>query len=44
MATRFNGFSLASRVVAVKDEPLMSHYLPQPELAEPAEVPYQATA
>lgn len=44
MATRFNGFSLASRVVAVKDEPLMSLYSPQPALAEPLEIAYQATA
>ena len=44
MATRFNGFSVANRVVAVKDEPLMSIYLPQPALAETAEVAYQAIA
>ena len=32
MATRFNGFSIANQVVAVKDEPLMSLYAPeQPE-------------
>lgn len=45
MATRFNGFSLANSVVAVKDEPMMSVYRPQPGLADPTEVAYQvATA
>lgn len=44
MATRFNGFTIASRVVAVKDEPLLSLYGPQRTLAEPAEVAYQAIA
>ncbi len=44
MATRFNGFTIANRVVAVKDEPLMSVYAPRPALAEPAEVAYQAIA
>jgi len=39
MATRFNGFSLASAPVVVKDEPLLSHYAP---LAQPLEVAYQA--
>lgn len=34
MATRFNGFSVANRAIAVKDEPLMSLYAPQPVLAE----------
>jgi ornithine decarboxylase len=41
MATRFNGFSLANRVVSVKDEPILSLYRPQPVLAEPAELAYQ---
>jgi len=31
MATRFNGFSIASQVVTVRDEPLMSVYAPQRE-------------
>ncbi len=44
MATRFNGFSLANRVVAVKDEPLLSLYRPQPALAEEHEVAYRAIA
>ena len=45
MATRFNGFSIASRVVAVKDEPMLSAYLPQqPALAEDAQIAYRATA
>lgn len=39
MATRFNGFAPANAPVAVKDEPLISHYAP---LAEPREVAYQA--
>ncbi len=39
MATRFNGFSLAQAAVAVKDEPMMSHYEP---LAPAREVAYQA--
>lgn len=39
MATRFNGFSLANAPVAVKDEPMMSHYAP---LAPAREVAYQA--
>ena len=29
MATRFNGFSIANQVVAVKDEPMLSLYAPQ---------------
>lgn len=39
MGTRFNGFSVASAPIMVKDEPLISHYAP---LAEPREVAYQA--
>lgn len=43
MATRFNGFSLANRVVSVKDEPLLSLYGPQQTpLAEDAELAYRA--
>jgi ornithine decarboxylase len=30
MATRFNGFSVANQIVAVKDEPMMSVYAPEP--------------
>lgn len=33
MATRFNGFSVAHQVVAVRDEPMMSVYTPHRELA-----------
>jgi ornithine decarboxylase len=36
MATRFNGFSLASHVVTVTDEPLMRHQLPTRELKKRA--------
>lgn len=32
MATRFNGFSVAHQVVAVKDEPMMTIYAPQPNV------------
>lgn len=43
MATRFNGFALASQTIAVKDEPLMSLYGPSRfEVAETAETVYQA--
>lgn len=38
MATRFNGFSIASQTVMVKDEPMMSLYT----VAEDAETVYQA--
>ena len=44
MATRFNGFAIASRVVAVKDEPLMSLYAPKPALEKVREVAYRAIA
>ena len=39
MATRFNDFAPASATIAVKDEPLISHYAP---LAPAREVAYQA--
>jgi len=35
MATRFNGFSVAHQVVAVKDEPLMSIYAPREDVVMP---------
>ncbi len=41
MATRFNGFALASQTIMVKDEPLMSLY-GRVSVAENAETVYQA--
>lgn len=40
MATRFNGFSVANAVIAVKDEPMMSLYGPAREESQPREVAY----